>query len=236
MSENKITTYLLYAIGEIFLVVIGILIAVNIDDWYREKELANKELKSYQNILADLRVDSIQFQRTLRLGHIHQKVVYQIYYESIGEKQQDSSLPYDFIAITKSFLAKTQENHQRSIDQFRNDTVRNALNKYFTLENRARESVSTFNKIVVEDIRPYAQKNDMLALTNIFDDKPMKIPTSGNTLKKAALLEALDDSEFISMIAGLRMTMGYFLFELELLIEENRLLIDLMESEIKSTN
>ncbi len=36
--NNKFTTYLLYAIGEIFLVVIGILIAVSIDDWNTESK------------------------------------------------------------------------------------------------------------------------------------------------------------------------------------------------------
>jgi hypothetical protein len=46
MKENKITTYLLYAIGEIFLVVVGILIAVSIDDW-NEDRIVKRELDSY---------------------------------------------------------------------------------------------------------------------------------------------------------------------------------------------
>ena len=33
LSENKISKYVLYAIGEIFLVVIGILIALQINNW-----------------------------------------------------------------------------------------------------------------------------------------------------------------------------------------------------------
>jgi hypothetical protein len=37
MKESKVTTYLLYAIGEIILVVIGILIAVQIDDWNQQR-------------------------------------------------------------------------------------------------------------------------------------------------------------------------------------------------------
>jgi hypothetical protein len=61
MTQNQVTTYLLYALGEIFLVVTGILIAVNIDEWNKSSEnsklvrtyLASleKELQSNINIL-----------------------------------------------------------------------------------------------------------------------------------------------------------------------------------------
>jgi hypothetical protein len=57
--NNKFTTYLLYAIGEIFLVVIGILIAVQIDDWSTEKN----ERKQEQVILRQL---SAEYQKNLK--------------------------------------------------------------------------------------------------------------------------------------------------------------------------
>ena len=43
LSENKFSKYLLYAIGEIVLVVIGILIALSINNWNEDRKL--KELK-----------------------------------------------------------------------------------------------------------------------------------------------------------------------------------------------
>ena len=46
ISNNKVITYLLYAIGEIVLVVAGILIAVQIDDWNEEKK-SNKKSHEY---------------------------------------------------------------------------------------------------------------------------------------------------------------------------------------------
>ena len=36
IKENKVTKYMLYAIGEIVLVVIGILIALQINNWKKE--------------------------------------------------------------------------------------------------------------------------------------------------------------------------------------------------------
>ena len=37
LTENKFSKYLLYAIGEILLVVIGILIALQVDSWNEER-------------------------------------------------------------------------------------------------------------------------------------------------------------------------------------------------------
>tara|TARA_R110000737_G_C14430655_1_gene459623 strand:+ start:16 stop:780 length:765 start_codon:yes stop_codon:yes gene_type:complete len=43
IKENKISKYLLYAIGEIVLVVIGILIALSINNWSNNKQLRHNE-------------------------------------------------------------------------------------------------------------------------------------------------------------------------------------------------
>jgi hypothetical protein len=38
LTDNKFSKYLLYAIGEILLVVIGILIALQVDNWNKKNE------------------------------------------------------------------------------------------------------------------------------------------------------------------------------------------------------
>lgn len=57
MQNNKITSYLLYAIGEIILVVIGILIAVSINNWNQEITTKQKEVQYLKNIRLDLKKD-----------------------------------------------------------------------------------------------------------------------------------------------------------------------------------
>lgn len=52
-TDNKVLTYLLYAVGEILLVVVGILIAVNIEDWNEQRK--NREL--YIAILKEVQKD-----------------------------------------------------------------------------------------------------------------------------------------------------------------------------------
>lgn len=63
---GRISKYLLYAIGEIVLVVIGILIALQINNWNEKK--ANKELEHnfYSDILDDLEKDERQLNNLVK--------------------------------------------------------------------------------------------------------------------------------------------------------------------------
>ncbi len=57
LTENKFSKYLLYAIGEIVLVVIGILIALQINNW-NEKENEQHKIKEYAvSLIQDLELD-----------------------------------------------------------------------------------------------------------------------------------------------------------------------------------
>ena len=49
ITDNKVRKYLLYAIGEIVLVVIGILIALNINNWNTEQSKRDAEIVFYHN-------------------------------------------------------------------------------------------------------------------------------------------------------------------------------------------
>ncbi|MEQ8239658.1 MAG: DUF6090 family protein [Cyclobacteriaceae bacterium] len=55
--NSKFTTYLLYGIGEIILVVVGILIAVNIDEWNEQKQRRALEIKYLKELKGDLEFD-----------------------------------------------------------------------------------------------------------------------------------------------------------------------------------
>ncbi|MDT0622683.1 DUF6090 family protein [Croceitalea vernalis] len=57
LSENKFSKYLIYAIGEIVLVVVGILIALAINNWNEQKKNDEAEREYYCRILQDLELD-----------------------------------------------------------------------------------------------------------------------------------------------------------------------------------
>ena len=57
MSENKVMAYLRYAVGEIFLVVIGILIALQVNNWNENRKLNQKILANLKNVQSELAVN-----------------------------------------------------------------------------------------------------------------------------------------------------------------------------------
>ena len=57
LTENKFSKYLLYAVGEIVLVVIGILLALQINAWNEAREHRRGERQFYQSLLVDLESD-----------------------------------------------------------------------------------------------------------------------------------------------------------------------------------
>ncbi len=66
LNENRFSKYLLYAVGEIILVVIGILIALQINNWNEDR----KEKRAIENVLIeikeDLEKDKAELERSLK--------------------------------------------------------------------------------------------------------------------------------------------------------------------------
>ena len=86
LSENKFSKYLLYAIGEIVLVVIGILIALQINNWNEDHKLAIKTQNYYQQLLEDLNKDRIFITQTLSKFE-QQRKAYQNYLDKFKTSQ-----------------------------------------------------------------------------------------------------------------------------------------------------
>ncbi|NJO87344.1 MAG: hypothetical protein HC821_05045 [Lewinella sp.] len=60
LTENKFSKYMLYAIGEIVLVVIGILIALQINNMNDAKNTRIKEISYLENIKNDLVITNLE--------------------------------------------------------------------------------------------------------------------------------------------------------------------------------
>ena len=95
LSEGKLGRYLIYAVGEIILVVIGILIALQINNWNENKKLKEQEAEALTEIVSDLSFNIDRFHETLNgknrpgnisntlnsldviIGHLKSKLAYQ---------------------------------------------------------------------------------------------------------------------------------------------------------------
>ncbi len=57
INENKPSLYLIYAIGEVVLVVFGILIALQIDNWNESKKISRQEIALIENLRSEFKVN-----------------------------------------------------------------------------------------------------------------------------------------------------------------------------------
>ena len=65
IKENKVSKYLLYAIGEIVLVVIGILIALSINNWSNNKQLRHTEQAYLLSLQSEFKTNLSKVNRTI---------------------------------------------------------------------------------------------------------------------------------------------------------------------------
>jgi sensor domain CHASE-containing protein len=73
LTENKFSKYLLYAIGEIILVVIGILIALQINN-SNELSKQNRLVETYENsLISELKIDLENIKRSDSLNTASRK-------------------------------------------------------------------------------------------------------------------------------------------------------------------
>lgn len=233
MKENKITTYLLYAIGEIILVVVGILAAIQIDGVYQQKQIEKDEINSYKQIVADLKKDSVMFQRLRYLSNSHIEAYYHIYDEIFDKASYDEKIGYGFIGITKTFNPITQMNHQNTIEKLSNDSIRNRINDYFNFQRRAEVGVQDFNNGIRNVARPYIESQGLLNHEVIFSWEKDEFMPQSEILIYEFLSEKYQDPNLIQLLTHLRVSMGYFLYELDELILQNQELIALLNSEIE---
>lgn len=63
LAENKFTKYLLYALGEIVLVVIGILIALQINNWNEARKTSIEEASLLRSLKNEMRYNSKELKR-----------------------------------------------------------------------------------------------------------------------------------------------------------------------------
>ncbi len=67
LKEGQLSTYLLYAIGEILLVVIGILIALQINNWNEERKAKKEEISTLKELMSEFSSNEVLFNETITI-------------------------------------------------------------------------------------------------------------------------------------------------------------------------
>jgi len=158
LSENKFSKYLLYAFGEIVLVVIGILIALQINNWNEETKERNKEVTYLKNIQRDLKdqLNSIDEQIASESSFVNTAAYLMNAYKEDTFKNIDSDF---FSKLTdlqsrKTFLiidpTYTDLLSSGNIDIIRNSDFKDQLIKYYQDLERREKIIQNNNSLLVD--------------------------------------------------------------------------------------
>ncbi|MEZ4739299.1 MAG: DUF6090 family protein [Flavobacteriales bacterium] len=139
LKENRFTRYLLYAIGEIALVMIGILLALQVNNWNEGRKRSVQEQKILKELLRNLHMDSLDHAGnrdwSLDIGASADHIVNGL--EARRPWQNSMSLHYGRILIHGVATLNTSAyDNLKSIgfDLIRNDSIRIAITKLYSLD------------------------------------------------------------------------------------------------------
>ncbi len=118
LVENKTGKYLKYAIGEIVLVVIGILIALSINNWDINKNQQEK-IKEYaklyiQDLEADILMTEINWKMMINVSDKIDSLV-----QSVQNKKIEEISNIDFLCMTWNILYRPYKWNRSTIDQMK---------------------------------------------------------------------------------------------------------------------
>lgn len=112
LTENKISKYLFYAIGEIVLVVIGILIALQINNWNNNRIKKNAENQYYQNIKRQITEDKQEIIGNINYNNVDlNKLKYGVQIIEENDRSKTDSLGY----IAMNLVRYSDFNRQSNI-------------------------------------------------------------------------------------------------------------------------
>jgi hypothetical protein len=110
MEKHKTSNYLRYAFGEIGLVVIGILIAIQINNWNTQRQEANKLITIYERILEDMDNDIQELSATMNFLDSIRPIFEKVRHDSITPDLLDQGISRILAEYYMTSLNKTGVN------------------------------------------------------------------------------------------------------------------------------
>ncbi len=160
MEKNKTGKYLTYAIGEIILVVIGILIAVQINNWNQGRNRAQLEI----TLLQQLKVEMLTIYGDIYSDYNLISLGIQSHYDMLDYIDQDvaynDSMSFDFAVLKiDEYIYPSDAVYSRikeeGLDIIRNDSIRYLTQGIYESTFPRLSKINSFNPDISETLDAY---------------------------------------------------------------------------------
>ena len=189
MEKNKTGKYLKYAIGEIILVVIGILIALGINNWNEDRKNIQAEKVVLNNTYENLASDSIQFDYYKSQYKQIERLHIELYEIGLKDEIKDSISEPNLIRRTLHFKQLIDSDFNENSKEINNSKIKDDYD-IFLLHNNYGLS--------------YKNTNFNLDLVDLIIIDCSLSPVQHRNLEKAFNKKIIDRTQLIIEIFGLR--------------------------------
>lgn len=207
LSENKYSLYILYASGEILLVIVGIIIALQIDNWNETRKGSNDELQLYSNLLMDLGNEIFNIESNIDMVNRFDELHFHVYNETTGEAQFDPDQYYNFLLWFHRYNMFIEDKYQDYLSSLSNDKIHRRLKAYIRQENNTNDAVREWNEHQLQHVRPYLSRygiSNTAAMFNEELDEFAPIINSTNLIDHPRLKAQYGSEEFDQLLFTIR--------------------------------
>ena len=160
LTENKFSKYLIYAIGEIVLVVIGILIALYINNLNEISKERTAEKKAFISINQDLKNESYELSRHKQLSLdaiAYLEPIANNNFKNIDSLDYYLNISYRFVKNNPTYEGLKNTN---SLEIFENEDTRRLLRYFYdTIYDGLRNMANSHNNFIETQSKPFIINN-----------------------------------------------------------------------------
>ncbi|MFY0627034.1 MAG: hypothetical protein JXR07_12110 [Reichenbachiella sp.] len=190
LTENKFSKYLIYAIGEIILVVIGILIALSINNWNENRKDKVREKATLYKFMQDLKSDSTYFQVNLRKMLSIDSLHIELYLAGFREKEIIEHTNPSYIRRSLVYDPLARDNDPNIANKINDDKIREEVQIYFRSMSTVAEAQNEHEDVVFKT-REFLRRHKLHNVQYWFDSKML------GTLSEGDAESLIDESDLI---------------------------------------
>jgi uncharacterized protein YbcV (DUF1398 family) len=235
-AGKRFRNYIFYAVGEIVLVVIGILIALQINNWNNQRKLEDKEVAYLKDIKENLLHDYENLEaylayNELKIALLDSSIVLVASEKPVIEVARTMNRRMPELTTYRYFYPRRTafDNmvNAENIALIRDEALRESLSEYYfdkALINTTQERTKTMNRTFVDYFSPFILNRETLGQ---FYKGDFVLPGPRD-------IDFRGDPELISIMFSLRMATDGQRMEFELKRDENIALRELIETILQS--
>ncbi|MDT0557841.1 DUF6090 family protein [Ichthyenterobacterium sp. W332] len=227
IMENKTSKYFKYAIGEILLVVIGILIALQINNWNENRKLKLNEKYIIENLIEDLQSDYNNYETNKRGLEDQLKLVDQLIEVPANKIIDKTSYLHQLRWGGNIVSIAFEENISKEIV---NKDIQEAIKIYYRNQKTTITEATVYWEVVRDLVRPFLRKHGIHNSKSVKELNYYADDIDIELLIEEKLTAHYGSEEFEQILFELRLKGGGLINLLDKLSKSNRELTNVLKA------